>query len=39
MAELLHYTRDDLQALTIDEFQQAVTYTERRLSDAGQGQA
>lgn len=39
MAEVLHYSRDDIQALTIDEFQQAVTYTEGRLSNAGQGQA
>lgn len=39
MAEVLHYTQSDIEALTIDDFQQAVTYTEGRLSNAGQGQA
>jgi hypothetical protein len=38
MAEVLHYTRDDILALTLDDFLQAVTYTEGRLSNAGQRQ-
>lgn len=35
MAEVLHYTRPDILALTMDEFTQAISYVEGRQSNGG----
>ena len=35
MAEVLHYNRTEILELTLDEFQQAVTYTGGRQSGGG----
>lgn len=35
MAEVIHHRREHLEALTIDQFHDAVKYTEGRLNRAG----
>lgn len=33
MAEVLHYSRDQILALTLDQFEQACEYVNRRLGN------
>lgn len=35
MAEILHYTQADILALTMDDFERAITYTEGRQGNGG----
>lgn len=35
MAEVLHYTQTDVLTLTLDDFVQAIEYTEGRLKNGG----
>lgn len=35
MAELLHYTRPDILALTLDQFVQAIEYVKGRAGNGG----
>jgi hypothetical protein len=35
MAAVIHYRRDDILALTLEEFQQAIRFVEGRKSGGG----